>query len=81
MLVPAIGRNTYMFVLPPVDKGPPARQRAWASLLTLLPRLPTFARGYFAARPGFFAFCGGLPLRALARALGGQKLDFHTRRA
>lgn len=59
---------------------PPARQRAWASLLTLLPRLPTFARGYFAARPGFFAFCGGLPLRALARALGGQKLDFHTRR-
>ncbi len=59
---------------------PPARQRAWFTLLTLLPRLPAFSRGFFAARPGLFAFGGGAPLRVLARLLSRPRRDFHTLR-
>lgn len=59
---------------------PRRRQRAYFSLLTLLPRLPAFSRRFFAARPGLFSFAGGLPLRALARLLSRPRRDFHTAR-
>jgi len=59
---------------------PRARQRAYFTLLTLLPRLPAFSRRFFAARPGLFSFAGGLPLRVLARLLSRPKMDFHTGR-
>lgn len=59
---------------------PPARQRAFFALLTLLPRLPRAARRFFAARPGVFSFGGGLPLRVLARLLSRPARDFHTTR-
>lgn len=59
---------------------PPARQRAFFTLLTLLPRLPRSARRFFAARPGLFSFGGGLPLRVLARLLSRPRHDFHTGR-
>ncbi|MCM2267022.1 MAG: cobalamin-dependent protein [Elusimicrobiales bacterium] len=59
---------------------PPARQRAWASLLTLLPRLPAAARRFCASRPGLFRAAGGLPLRVAARLLSRPAHDFHTLR-
>lgn len=59
---------------------PAARQRAWFTLLTLLPRLPAAARSFFAARPGLFGLAGGLGLRVLARALSRPRRDFHTGR-
>jgi radical SAM superfamily enzyme YgiQ (UPF0313 family) len=59
---------------------PPRRQRAWASLLTLLPRLPAFSRRFFAARPALFAFGAGLPLRVFSRLLSRPRRDFHTLR-
>ncbi|OGR45289.1 MAG: hypothetical protein A2X35_03320 [Elusimicrobia bacterium GWA2_61_42] len=59
---------------------PPARQRAYFTLLTLLPRLPRFSRSFFAARPGLFTFAGGNALRALARLLSRPRSDFHTGR-
>jgi radical SAM superfamily enzyme YgiQ (UPF0313 family) len=59
---------------------PPARQRAFFTLLTLLPRLPRFSRRFFSARPGLFAFSGGNPLRVLARLLSRPRRDFHTER-
>lgn len=59
---------------------PPRRQRAFFTLLTLLPRLPRFARRAVAARPGLFSSVGGLPLRVLARVLSRPRHDFHTGR-
>ena len=59
---------------------PPPRQRAFFTLLTLLPRLPSFTRRFFASRPGLFSFGGGLPLRVLARLLSRPRHDFHTGR-
>jgi len=59
---------------------PPVRQRAYFTLLTLLPRLPRFSRRFFAARPALFALAGGLPLRVLARLLSRPRRDFHTGR-
>lgn len=58
----------------------PRRQRAFFTLLTLLPRLPRSARRFFAARPGLFSYGGGLPLRVLARLLSRPRHDFHTGR-
>ena len=59
---------------------PPGRQRAWFSLLTLLPRLPAPLRRFAAARPGLFRLAGGLGLRALSRLLSRPRRDFHTGR-
>ena len=59
---------------------PPRRQRAYFSLLTLLPRLPAAARPFAAARPGLFALAGGLGLRVLSRSLSRPRRDFHTGR-
>lgn len=59
---------------------PPGRQRAYFSLLTLLPRLPAAARRFAAARPGLFRFAGGLGLRVLSRSLSRPRRDFHTGR-
>jgi radical SAM superfamily enzyme YgiQ (UPF0313 family) len=59
---------------------PKSRQRAYFTLLTLLPRLPRFSRRFFAARPGLFAFAGGTALRVLARLFSRPKKDFHTGR-
>jgi len=57
----------------------PSRQRAYFTLLTLLPRLPAFARRFFARRPGLF-FSGGLGLRVLSRIFSRPRRDFHTGR-
>ena len=59
---------------------PPSRQKAFFTLLTLLPRLPRFTRRAFAARPGLFSLGGGLPLRVLSRLLSRPRHDFHTGR-
>jgi radical SAM superfamily enzyme YgiQ (UPF0313 family) len=58
----------------------PGEQRAFFSLLTLLPRLPAFSRGFFARRPGLFGFTGGLALRIISRILSRPRRDFHTNR-
>lgn len=59
---------------------PPRRQRAWFTLLTLLPRLPAFSRAFFARRPWLFGGAGGLALRVLSRLLSRPRYDFHTGR-
>ncbi|OGR73553.1 MAG: hypothetical protein A2089_13560 [Elusimicrobia bacterium GWD2_63_28] len=59
---------------------PPGKQRAYFTLLTLLPRLPAFSRSFFAARPGLFGFAGGLGLRMISRLLSRPRKDFHTGR-
>ena len=58
----------------------PARQRAFFTLLTLLPRLPAFTRRFFAARPRLFSFAGGLGLRVISRIFSRARRDFHTGR-
>lgn len=58
----------------------PARQRAFFTLLTLLPRLPAFTRSFFSGRPRLFGFAGGLALRILSRLASRPRRDFHTGR-
>ncbi len=58
----------------------PARQRAFFTLLTLLPRLPAFTRGFFSRRPGLFGPGGGLGLRIISRLFSRPSRDFHTGR-
>jgi len=59
---------------------PPARQRAFFTLLTLLPRLPAFTRRFFSERPGLFGLGGGLGLRIISRLFSRPRRDFHTGR-
>ena len=59
---------------------PPGRQRAFFTLLTLLPRLPASTRSFFSGRPGLFGFTGGLGLRVISRILSRPRRDFHTGR-
>jgi radical SAM superfamily enzyme YgiQ (UPF0313 family) len=59
---------------------PRRRQAGWFALLTLLPRLPAFARRRLSGRPALFSLLGGLGLRVAARLLSRPRRDFHTGR-
>lgn len=69
-------------LMKPAGHSPLSRRRlrAFFTLLTLLPRLPSFTRAFFARHPGLFSFPGSLALRILARILRRPGRDFHTMR-